>query len=253
VSKQFRVHEFAQLAGVTVRALHHYDRLGLLRPKRAGSGYRLYDIRDLERLEQIVALKFLGIPLKQIKSILDRDARELPEVLRSQRQALEEKRRWLDHAIGAIKDAERSILPGKQADAALLKKIIEVIEMQDSAEFLNRYYSEPAQAKLADRRAQWTPELQEAASKAWTELFQDVESSLDEDPASEKVQALAARWRKLIESFTGGDPEVGAGLKKAWSDREQWPATLQQQTKPFVNPKVFEFMSLAMALSRPRS
>ena len=114
------MHEFAQLAGVTVRALHHYDRLGLLRPKRAGSGYRLYGIRDLERLEQIVALKFLGIPLKQIKSILERDARELPEVLRSQRQALEEKRRWLDHAISAIQDAERSVVPGKQADAALL-------------------------------------------------------------------------------------------------------------------------------------
>jgi len=240
------VHEFAQLAGVTVRALHHYDRLGLLRPKRAGSGYRLYGIRDLERLEQIVALKFLGIPLKQIKSILERDARELPEVLRSQRQALEEKRRWLDHAISAIQDAERSVVPGKQADAALLKKIIEVIEMQDSAEFLNQYYSEPAQAKLAERRAQFTPEMQEEVSKAWNELFKDVEASLDEDPANEKSQALAARWRKLIEGFTGGDAEVSVGLRKAWSDREHWPAPLQQQTTPFVNPKVFEFIGKAM-------
>ncbi len=246
MNRLYRVHEFAQLAGVTVRALHHYDRLGLLRPSRAGSGYRMYGIRDLERLEQIVALKFLGIPLKQIKSILDRDARELPEVLRSQRQALEEKRRWLDRAIVAIQDAERSIFPGQQADAAGLKKIIEVIEMQDSAEFLNQYYSETAQAKLADRRSQWTPELQEAASKAWAELFQDVEAALDEDPAGEKAQALAARWRKLVESFTGGDPEVGAGLKKAWSDREHWPAPLQQQTTPFVNPKVLEFIGKAM-------
>jgi DNA-binding transcriptional MerR regulator len=246
VSRQYRVHEFAQLAGVTVRALHHYDRLGLLRPKRAGSGYRLYGIRDLERLEQIVALKFLGIPLKQIKSILERDARELPEVLRSQRQALEEKRRWLDHAISAIQDAERSVVPGKQADAALLKKIIEVIEMQDSAEFLNQYYSEPAQAKLVERRAQFTPEMQEEVSKAWNELFKDVEASLDEDPANEKSQALAARWRKLIEGFTGGDAEVSVGLRKAWSDREHWPAPLQQQTTPFVNPKVFEFIGKAM-------
>ncbi len=253
MSRQYRVHEFAQLAGVTVRALHHYDRLGLLRPKRGGSGYRLYGIRDLERLEQIVALKFLGIPLKQIKSILERDARGLPEVLRSQRRALEEKRRWLDQAIDAIQDAERSILPGKQADAALLKKIIEVIEMEDSTKFLNQYYSEPAQAKLAERRTQFTPEMQEEVSRAWNELFKDVEASLDDDPAGEKAQALAARWRKLIEGFTGGDPEVSAGLKKAWSDREHWPAPLQQKAKPFVNPKVFEFISRAMALSGPRS
>ena len=55
-----QVHQFAELAGVTVKALHHYDRLGLLKPRRTDSGYRLYTERDLERLEQIVALKFLG-------------------------------------------------------------------------------------------------------------------------------------------------------------------------------------------------
>ena len=74
----FRVHEFAQLAGVTVKALHHYDRLGLLKPRRADSGYRIYVERDLERLEQIVALKFLGLPLKQIKILLEREATAWP-------------------------------------------------------------------------------------------------------------------------------------------------------------------------------
>ena len=62
-----RASEFADLAGVTVRTLHHYDRLGLLKPHRNGSGYRLYRESDLERLEQIVALKFLGLPLKDIR------------------------------------------------------------------------------------------------------------------------------------------------------------------------------------------
>ena len=55
MNKLYHVREFAQLAGVTVRALHHYDRLGLLRPSRTETGYRLYYLRDLERLEQIVA------------------------------------------------------------------------------------------------------------------------------------------------------------------------------------------------------
>lgn len=67
MSRRYQVHEFADLAGVTVRALHHYDRLGLLRARRTDAGYRLYTARDLERLEQIVALKFFGLPLKQIK------------------------------------------------------------------------------------------------------------------------------------------------------------------------------------------
>src|SRR5215467_4364439 len=106
MGKAMRVQEFAALAGVTVRALHHYDRLGLLKPRRNGAGYRLYATRDLERLEQIVALQFLGIPLKQIKAMLEKDPRGLPAALRMQRSVLEAKRRMLDLAIGAIRDAE---------------------------------------------------------------------------------------------------------------------------------------------------
>ena len=164
----YRVREFADLAGVTVRALHHYDRLAVLRPKRTEAGYRLYSLRDLERLEQIVALKFLGLPLKEIKTLLDREARRLPDVLRSQRLALEEKRRSLDQAIHAIQDAERAIKSGKPAGVHVLAKIIEVIEMQENIEFTKKYYSEEAQAKLAERRKEWKPEMQAEATRAWS-------------------------------------------------------------------------------------
>jgi MerR family transcriptional regulator, thiopeptide resistance regulator len=79
----YRVHQFAQMAGITVKAPHHCDRPGLLIPKRTNGGYRLYIEQDPACLEQIVALKFLGLPLKQIKILLDRDALQLPEALRA--------------------------------------------------------------------------------------------------------------------------------------------------------------------------
>ena len=242
----YQVREFADLAGVTVRALHHYDRLAVLRPKRTSAGYRLYSLRDLERLEQIVALRFLGLPLKEIKTLLDREVRALPEVLRSQRLALEEKRRSLDRAIRAIQDAEGAIQSGTPAGAQVLAKIIEVIEMQENIEFTKKYYSEEAQAKLEEKRQQWKPEMQAEVTLAWTELFRDVEASLDQDPASEKAQALAARWRKLVEGFTGGDPEVSKGLGKVWADRSNWSGAMKEQTAPFANPKVWEFIKKAM-------
>ncbi len=122
--------------------------------------------------------------------------------------------------------------------------------MQDNAEFWNKYYSKEAQGKMAARRKKWTPELEEHATAAWTELFRDVEAALGEDPASERAQALAARWRKLVEGFTGGDADVSAGLKKVWADRQHWPATMQQQAAPFMNQKVWEFMGKAMACSK---
>jgi DNA-binding transcriptional MerR regulator len=69
----YRVSDFAEKAGVTVRTLHHYDRLGLLKPSgRTEAGYRLYGERDFARLQQIVTLKFIGLPLRQIKDLLDR-------------------------------------------------------------------------------------------------------------------------------------------------------------------------------------
>jgi DNA-binding transcriptional MerR regulator len=243
-TRTYRVKEFAELAGITVRALHHYDRLGLLKPQRTEASYRMYNLRDLERLEQIVALKFLGIPLKQVKTLLDRDALELSDALRMQRRVLEDKRRLLDSAIGAIRDAEASIRPGQQPDTALLKKIIEAIEMQNNSDWAKKYYDDAALEKIEMGKPRWSPELQEQVTKEWTDLFRDVEAAIasGENPASETAQALGARWKKLVERFTGGDPEVTAGLGRLHADRSNWPAIAQQQMAPFNNPKVWEFI-----------
>jgi DNA-binding transcriptional MerR regulator len=240
--------QFAELAGVTVRTLHHYDRLGLLRPRRTEAGYRVYRESDLERLEQIVALKFVGLPLKRIKTLLERDNPELAEALPRQRLVLEAKRKLIDRAIHAIQDAERTLASGQRPDAAILKKIIEVIEMQDNANWSEQYYSEEALAKLKER--EWTPELQEQTTKKWTELFRDVEASLDEDPGSEKSQELAARWGALIQDFTGGDPDITKGLNAVWKDPSGLPASTQQEMKPYSNPKVHEFIQKAISAKR---
>jgi DNA-binding transcriptional MerR regulator len=252
MTRALRVQEFAEQAGVTVRALHHYDRLGLVRARRNSAGYRMYSDRDLARLEQVVTLKFLGIPLKRIRTLLERDARDLPAALRLQRTVLEEKRRMLDMAIGAIRDAERSMESGGRSESALLKKIIEVIEMQDNHEWASKYYTPEAREKIAARGRNFRPEMQEKVSQDWTDLFRDVEECLNEDPASAKAQALGARWKKLVEAFTGGDPEVTAGLKKLYQDRPNWPAAMKEKAAPFSNPKVMEYMGRVMASTPKR-
>jgi DNA-binding transcriptional MerR regulator len=248
--KMYRIQAFAELAGVTVRALHHYDQIHLLKPRRTEAGYRLYGIGDLERLEQIVALKFLGLPLKQIQLLLDREALSLPDALRMQRAVLEQKRGLLERAIGAIREAESAVRPGRQTDAAVLKKIIEVIEMQDNTDWMMKYYDDSAKAKLAVRQQEWTPEFQEECSRQWLQLIADVEAALGEDPASERVQALAERWTKLVEGFTQRDPDITRGVKNLYADQANWPASFQQQAKPFMKKEVWSFMNKAMALRK---
>ena len=187
MSNLFQVHQFAELAGVTVKALHHYHRLGLLQPKRTDAGYSVCTVRDPERLEQIVALKFLGLPLKQIRVVLDRGAMQLTDALHMQCAALEEKQRLLSRAIKAIEEAERSIEPGKPADPLILKKQIEVIDMQDAVEMMNQYYSDEAWAK-------YKKFYEGGPSEDWQAPYREVAASLDEDPASEKAETLAERW-----------------------------------------------------------
>ena len=240
--------QFAELAGVTVRTLHHYDRMGLLRARRTEAGYRVYRESDLERLEQIVALKFVGLPLKRIKTLLDRDNLELAEALPRQRLVLEAKRKLIDRAIRAIQDAERTLATGQRPDAAALKKIIEVIEMQDNANWSERYYSQEAIEKLRARK--WTPEMQAEMTRQWTELFREVEAALDEDPAGEKAQALAGRWGALIRAFTGADPEVTKGLNNVWKDPSGLPEETQERMKAYMNPKVHEFIQSAFAAGK---
>ena len=103
-TRKYRAQEFAKLAGVTVRTLHHYDRLGLLRPRRTQNRYRAYGERDLERLVQIVALKYVGLPLKHIRALLEQDTVAISDALGRQRRVLEAKRGFaiagIGHAMG---------------------------------------------------------------------------------------------------------------------------------------------------------
>ncbi len=240
-----KAQEFAELSGVTVRTLHHYDRLGLLSPSgRTEAGYRLYSDRDLVRLEQILALKFIGFPLKEIRRLLKRDAKDLPAALRRQRTMILEKRRLLDMAVQAIQRAETAAASGELADWEAIQKIIEVIHMQDTMEWAKKYYSEQALESLAKRPV--SAEVIEQAQRDWAVLIKEVEAALGEDPASAKVQALAERWRKLIEAFTGGDRGVQEGLNKLYADQANWPSTFK---KPY-SDEAGALMCQAMALSK---
>src|SRR5262245_21834884 len=89
-----RIHEFAKKTGVTVRTLHHYDRLGLLKPRRTRQGYRLYRENDTARVDQIAVLKFLGLSLTDIKAALASEARR-GELLAIQRYAIGHRRQLL--------------------------------------------------------------------------------------------------------------------------------------------------------------
>lgn len=239
----FQAREFAERSGVTVRTLHHYDRLGLLKPSRyTEAGYRLYGERDFARLQQIVMLKFIGLSLREIKELLADNELDLAATLRLQRRIVEERRRHLDSVIEAIGRAEQEVAQGERLDWETFKQIIEVINMENNMEWVKKYYTEEQLAELAERG---TPEVLEQGQRDWAALIKDVEAAVTEglDPASERGQELAARWSKLIEAFTGGNPGILENLKKLYADESNWPDTFR---KPY-SDEVTNFISRASA------
>jgi DNA-binding transcriptional MerR regulator len=227
------------LAGVTVRALHHYDRIGLLQPKRTTAGYRAYASEDLTRLEQIIALKFIGVPLKKIRFFTAATPGALANALRAQRQTLEEKRHLLDQAIGAIGEVEAVLRAGNDADVALYRRIIEVIEMQNDADGWKQKYDNLLQTKI-DRLRSLSPDTLADLRAQWAALVADIRAVLADDPTSPRAQELGKRWTDLLEKLMG----VGSVALGRHQRSQEW----NPQMATFVDKPVWDFMTRVLAV-----
>jgi DNA-binding transcriptional MerR regulator len=216
-----QIQEFAQRTGVTVRTLHHYDRLGLLRPgARTASGYRLYGERELIRLQQIATLKFIGCSLNEIKAILSGPASDLGETLKLQHEALGRKRRTLDRALRAVDRAQKLFAQSGRTDWDALKHIIEVIQMEQDKSWMLQYFTSGQQAALIARKS----EIREG-EEGWAKLIPEIEAAAKNglDPASDEARALIGRYQALVNVVTGGDPSIEAGFERAYADKANWP------------------------------
>jgi DNA-binding transcriptional MerR regulator len=226
----FRIQQFAKLAGVTVRALHHYDRLKLLSPAhRSEHGYRLYVHEDLGRLERILVLRYLGLSLREIASLLTTPGRPGTETLKAtlarQRAALCERREGLDRVLRAIEHARARAEDPAEPEWLLYQTILKEVQMQEATTWTERYYSPKALEALRERRAVLTPEQTTQIGTRWQGLFADIQSALDLEvpPDSAEGRALVARWMRLSDEFTQGNREIGEGYRRLLEDQGHWP------------------------------
>src|SRR6185503_663701 len=117
--RTYQVKEVAELAGVTVRALHHYDEIGLLVPKgRTAAGYRVYTDADLLRLQQILIGRELGLSLEEIRRSLDEHGFDRMAALLDQRERLRERVRQAEAMIRGV-DAALAGLDGSRKEGEM--------------------------------------------------------------------------------------------------------------------------------------
>jgi len=209
VRRGYQIHEFARLTGLTVRALQHYDHLGLLKPVRSRAGHRTYSDQDLQGLVQILALKSVGVPLRQIAALRRSGGPGLARALHMQRASLERRRPLLEKAITAIQNVELALENGQEADPAALRSLIEAVGPQDDLP--------PVLGDTPLREAAPAPRTPDRSElrRRWQQLLADVEHVVETDPAGPEAQAIAARWVELLQELAGNAAALDAQLVKS--------------------------------------
>lgn len=260
--------EFARLTDVSVRALRFYDKVGLLTPAgRTEAGYRWYGRDDLTRLEQILALKFLGFSLSEIKSMLIERSADPRAALARQRAMLRERRDQIDAVLRAIERAERTLdrSNGAGADWDAVVAVIRAIQMDQTNDWRKTYFSDEELDTIERLRDQAYSDEAKAARPAWTEADQRaVDARYDahwdgvrqavaagRDPADPEAQALAAEASALLDAFTGGNPAVAEGLQTWWDAYAELPADRRPPMIP-LSDEESTFLERAKEIYRAR-
>jgi DNA-binding transcriptional MerR regulator len=238
----YTVKQLSDLAGVTVRTLHHYDEIGLLKPTSIGSnGYRYYGDEALYRLQQILFYRELDLPLGDIKAMLGRRDFDVLSALQEHRTALQSETRRLRRLVGTI-DRTISHLKGKAAMDP--KKLFEG-------------FSEQEQEQLAEEAAQkWDRATVEASNRKWKSfsaaekesilaqgnaVYGDLLAVRSRGAASPQVQAVIGRWQAHLEHFWSPNDEQLLGLADLYNDDARFRANYEKTA-----PGLAEFMREAV-------
>jgi DNA-binding transcriptional MerR regulator len=209
--ERFRVGELARAAGVTVRALHHYDSLGLLVPsERTQSRHRLYSAADVERLYRLLALRAVGLPLEEIGPLLDART-HLAETVRRHLDRVEQQL----GAVAELKLRLTRLLAALDGDEASTDRFLDVLEAMSMFE---KYYTPEQLQQLEERRRQFGDEQIKQDEQEWADLYTRLRALREAGvaPADPEPQALGRRAGELIEMVTGGDPGIAASLQRLY-------------------------------------
>jgi len=202
------VKDLAKLTHVSVQTLHHYDRMGLLKPSsRMSNGYRVYTEKDLLTLQQIVALKYFGFELKQIKTLLHKNI-AIQDHLKVQARFLDEKVRTLQTASQVLTRIISECGDERSLPWETMIKLIEVYQMMQELEktWAGKVLS-PVELKEYASFEQGLKTRssadKEASGKEWADIVKDVAHNLKVSPASDVGFDLAKRCMNFVNKLYG--------------------------------------------------
>ena len=223
-----RISEVAKLTGITVRTLHYYDEIGLLKPSEiTEAGYRLYSREDLEILQQILFFRELDFPLSQIKEIMNNPNYDKEEALKKQKELLIQQRQRKE---GLIKLIEKRI----EGDNNMSFKEFDMNEIEENKkkyakEVKERWGTSKAYEESEKKTSSYNKEKWGDINQETSEIFKGFAELRNSDPGSEEVQELVRRWQKYItDNFYTCTNEILSGLGLMYVEDERFKENLDK-------------------------
>lgn len=198
----YHVQDVARLSGVTVRTLHHYDRIGLLVPAgRSDAGYRLYGENDLLRLQQILTWRALGFSLAEIKRVLDEPGFDRTRALRHQREAL---RSRAAEFLAMSRSVDRTLESLEGGGTVAVENMFDGFDpAQYEDEVRENWGDTDAYRESKRRTAKYSQDdwkrIQREAAEIYERLATHMSAGLS--PDAEEVAAVAETHRKHIDRW----------------------------------------------------
>lgn len=208
------VHEVSKLAGVSIRTLQYYDKIGLLRPAGySGAGYRLYDDADLARLQQILLFRELEFPLKEIRRIVESPDFDRGRALEQQITLLSLKKEHLENLIGLAREMMRTGGDTMDFSAFDTSRIDEY-----AAQAKASWGTTPEYREFEQKSKNRTREEEQKLGEQMMEIFADFGKLKGTDPAGREAQALVKRLQGFItEHYYKCSDEVFSGLGRMYA------------------------------------
>lgn len=238
----------ARACGLTPRALRWWESQGLLWPRRdPANGRRRYGRAELSRLQHVLALKSLGLPLSEISRLLQGASSDPGAALSAQYNALLAEKRRVEAALQAVEAALNAHRAGRALDAPALAALIRMTVMTDwnskpARDFVASHYTEEQMARFAER--EWSEADQKQAEAEWATLIARAEELAGSvSPESAAAHALADDWIAQIRKFSLGDADIEQRAGSMWSDFSRWP----EGVEPPFSEAVRDFIGEAMA------
>jgi DNA-binding transcriptional MerR regulator len=236
VDIMYTVKQLSDVAGVSVRTLHYYDEIGLLKPTEVGeNGYRHYDADAVLRLQQILFYREIGLGLLQIKDVLDSADFDLVTALQSHRVVLQERIERLQSLVNTVDSTIMHLVGEVPMDNK--KKLFEAFSISEEKQkqYEQEIMNDPRydQDKVKESQRKWSSYSKEQKQKIGEEggaIHLDLVAAIEHGASAEspEVQAIIVRWHQHLHYFYTPTPEILRGLGHMYNEHPDFIANFQK-------------------------